>query len=77
VGGLLRSAQQWPEFSGRHRARPDPTIDIEEFVSKADIDPRYLIRSHYLLPIRANINPTPPRPSTMAAPISSALGRCF
>jgi len=33
---------------GRHRARLDPTIEIEEFVSKADIGPRYLIRSHYL-----------------------------
>jgi hypothetical protein len=57
--------------SGRHRARLDPTIEIEEFVSKADIDPRYLIRSHYLFPIRATISPTPPRPSTRPARISS------
>jgi hypothetical protein len=46
-------------------------------VSEADIDPRYLIRSHYPFPIRTNISPTPPRPSTMPAGISSEHDWCF
>ena len=29
---------------------PTRTIDINEFVPKADIDPRYLIRPYYLVP---------------------------
>jgi hypothetical protein len=54
--------------SGRHCARLDP--NHREFVSKADIDPRYLIRPHYLVPVRANISPTLPRRSTGPAQIS-------
>ena len=45
-------------------------------MSKADIDPRYLIRSHYLFPIRANISPTPPPPSRRPARISSEHDWC-
>jgi hypothetical protein len=36
------------------------------------IDPRYLIRTHYLVPIRANIRTEPPRPSTLPADFERA-----